>query len=129
MLGDKRGRVRSSASWRKKKGGANTHDWMIETLEDPISLHTLSSFRLAFFFGMAFSATSRVTSPGAVWTEGFRMAAKKTGEAGRELGNLGVAVGERHGWAGCAALSEGSAFWWYLLCRALLYAMTVMWGL
>jgi len=57
------------------------------------------------------------------------MAVKEAGEAGRELGNLGVAVGGRRGWASCAALSEGPAFWWYLLCHVLLYAMTVMWGL
>jgi hypothetical protein len=45
--------------------GEWTHDvWMIETLGHPISLHTLSSFPLTFFFGMAFSATSCVTSPG-----------------------------------------------------------------
>ena len=78
---------------------------------------------------MAFSATSRVISPGAIWMEGFRMAVKEAGEAGRELWNLGVAVGGRRGWASCAALSEGPAFWWYLLCHVLLYAMTVMWGL
>jgi len=88
--------VRAGTSWRKE-GGANTHDWMIETLEDPISLHTVSSFLLTFFFGMAFSATSCVMSPGAVWTERFRMAVKETGEAGRELGNLGVAVEGRRG--------------------------------
>jgi len=75
---------------------------------------------------MAFSATLRVMSPGTVWPEGVRVATKESGVAERELG---VAVGGRRGWAGYAVLSEGSAFWWYLLCRALLYPMTVMWGL
>jgi len=30
--------------------------------------------------------------------------------------------GGRRGWAGCAALSEGPLFWWYVPCRALPYA-------
>jgi len=65
-----------------------THEiGMIDTLERTrISLHTLSSFPLTFSFGMAFSATSRGTSPGAVWAEGFRVAAKESGVGGRELG-------------------------------------------
>jgi len=44
---------------------------------------------------MAFSATSRMTSPGAVWAEGFRVAVKESGVAGRELG---VAVGRGEAW-------------------------------
>ena len=39
---------------------------------------------------MAFRATSRVTSPGDVWADGFRVDAEESGVAGRELG---VAVG------------------------------------
>jgi len=66
-----------------------------------ISLHMLSSFP---FFGMALSATSCVTSSGAVGAEGFGVAAKEGGW---------------HGWVSCAALSEGLVFWWYVPCRAL----------
>ena len=42
------------------------------------------------FFGMAFSTTPRVTSPGTVWVERFRVAAKESGVMGRKLG---LAVG------------------------------------
>ena len=49
--------------------------------QDPVAptshFHALSSFPLAFFFGMAFRATPHVTSPGAVWARGFRMARKR----------------------------------------------------
>jgi len=117
-----------AASWRKKKGGGNgMHNvWIIETLEHPISLHTLPSFPLTFFFRMAFSVTSRMTSLGAVWAEGVRVATKETGEAGRELG-----VELEGGVDGLAALRSARAqrSGGYLLCHALLYAMTVMWGL
>ena len=51
-----------------------------------IPLHTLSSFPLTYFFKMSFSATSRVTSLGAVLVEGLRVAANESGVAGRELG-------------------------------------------
>ena len=48
---------------------------------DPVAptshFHALSSFPLAFFFGMAFRATPRVTSLGAVWAPGFHMATKR----------------------------------------------------
>ena len=110
------------------EGGDGTHDvWIIETLGHPRSLHTLPSFPLTLFFAMAFGATSCVTYPGAVWEEGFCVATKESGAAGRVLG---VAEGEwRRGWAGCATLSEGSAFSWYLLCSTLRHAKTMRWGL
>jgi len=34
--------------------------------------------------------------------------------------------GARRGWTGCAGLSEGLLFWWYVSCPALLYAMTMI---
>lgn len=55
-----------------------------------ISLHTLSSFPLTFFFGIALSATSRVTSPGAVVVEGLRVAVAESGVVGREMGEAVV---------------------------------------
>ena len=57
-----------------------------------MSLHTLSSFPLTFFFGMAFSVTSRVASLGAVWVEGLLVAANECKVAGTRR-ELGVAAG------------------------------------
>ena len=49
-------------------------------------------------------------------------------DSGVEARKSGVAVGRgetrrdetRRGWTGCAALSEGLLFWWYVSCPALL---------
>ncbi len=92
---------------------------MIETLEHPISLHILSSFRLTFFFGMAFSATSRVTSQGAVWAKGLRVATQESGVAGVAVrGGVDGPAARRSARVHC---SGG-----YVPCRVLSYAMT-MW--
>jgi hypothetical protein len=90
---------------------------MIETLEHPhlTSPHMLSSSPLTFFFRMALSATSRVPSPGTVWAKGLRVAAQESVVAGAAVSG-----------GGCAALSEGSLFWWFVPCRVLSYAMTIV---
>ena len=82
-----------------------------------ISLHMLSSFP---FFGMALSATSCVTSSGAVGAEGFGVAAK------------GASWGWRWGmaWMGqLRGVQQGSTV---LVVRAMsraANAMSMMWGL
>jgi len=94
--------------------GPTTFVGMIETLEAPTShFHTPFSNPLTFF-GVAFSATLRMMFPGAVWglwAEGFRVAAKESG-VGREIDGPGAA--------------RRSLFWWYMPCRALSNAMTMM---
>ena len=108
MLGDKRGHARAGASMEKK--GVGKWDvrcrWSTLHLTSP---HMLSSSPLNLFFGMTFSATSRVTSQGADWAKGLRVAA-----ATQESGMTGVAVRGGMGWLGGTALSEGTLFWWYV---------------
>jgi hypothetical protein len=50
---------------RRQWEGNGTYD--VGMVEAPEDLHTLSSFTLTFFFGRAFSATSRVMP--AAWAE------------------------------------------------------------
>ena len=47
----------------------------------------------------------RMTSTGAVWEEGFRMAAKESGVVGCQW---------EEAWIGYVALSEGRLIWWYM---------------
>ena len=68
---------------------------MMETQKHPhLAPHALLIL-LDFLLGIAFSATSRMRSPGAVWPEGFRVAAEDSGVAAREPG---VVVGRGEAW-------------------------------
>ena len=126
MLGDKRGRAGAGASW-SNSGMRGTHNmgWS-RPWSTRISLHMLSSFPLTFFFRMALSAASHVTSPGTAWAEGLLRGHE--GEQGSRERVGGGGEGRRE-WAGGAALSEGSLFWWYVPCCAMPNVMSMRWGL
>jgi len=65
----------------ENRGIGRTHDiWMIETLEH---LH-LAPYALLIPLGMAFSATSCMTTLGTSWVEGLHVAMKECGVVGRE---------------------------------------------
>jgi hypothetical protein len=100
---------------------------MIKTVEH-LQLTPLSLLPLAFFFGMAFSATSRMTPRHRLGGGYLR------GRGGEKLGIRREIGGS--GWGGVdgraarrSARAQRSVFLWFLLCWALLYAMTMMWGL
>ena len=89
MLRGKRGRARAGVSWRKVVWGNGTHNIRsIETLRAPAShFYTPFSFPLTFFFGKGLQYNlARVTFSGAVWAEGFRVAAKQRRQRGESLG-------------------------------------------
>jgi len=57
-------------AWQRKGRGNGTHAvGMIEAMEHPHFVPYGLFIPLTFFFGMAFSMTSRLTSPGAVRAE------------------------------------------------------------
>jgi hypothetical protein len=75
--------VKPGRGTRKRRHETNDIG-MIEALEDPHLAHTLSSLPFTFFFGIAFSTTSRVMSTGGV-----------TGDVDREVADEDFEEAER----------------------------------
>jgi len=97
---------------------------MIKTLEHPHLTPQALLIPLDFLLRNRLQCNIARDIPDAVWAEGFRVVAEESGVAGRELG---VTMGG--GVDGPAARRSTRVHWWYVPCRALPYAMTMMWGL